>query len=675
MKNTLILFMMLVGINTAFAQQIIFQDGFEGGQFNPSFWTARPSIAGAAGGRVEVVNSIPNARTGTFSTFIGRTSDGQSTTNALDLRLDLSGRTQVELRFWLRDFFDENDTDEGLYFSSDGGQSFIQVATFGIDNETEDIYLDPPPIDVDALAAAKGLALTSTFVIRFQQIGTRDFNGSAGADGFIIDDVSVTVPQVEYARLPFTDGFEDGVFRPMWHESNASEPAIGQVTAPVFAPSRRGGRVEVVNSNPSARTGTFSAFVGRSTDGELTTNALDLRLNLAGHTEVELRYWLRDFFDQIQQGEGLYFSDNGGQSFVQVAPFDIENETEDVYLDPPPVDVDALAKASGLSLTSTFVIRFQQIGSRDFNGSAGANGFIIDDVSVAVPQIEYALLPLNEGFETGTFRPMWHEGNPSEPAVGEVTAPVFAPSRRGGRVEVVNSTSSARTGMHSAYIGRSTDGQSTTNVLDLRLYLSGNTQVELQFWLKDFFDETQQQEGLYFSDDSGKNFVQVLGFDPSSRPDNQYTQQTVDVDALAAANGLTLSSTFVIRFQQIGTGDFNGSGGADGFIIDDVSVNGNSTSILEENDVVPSVFIVYQNHPNPFNPSTQISFALPSAQKVTLKVFDLTGKEVATLLRNEQKATGVHTMTFDAQHLPSGIYLYRLQADEFVETKRMVLLR
>ncbi|MEK7727749.1 MAG: T9SS type A sorting domain-containing protein, partial [candidate division KSB1 bacterium] len=565
--------------------------------------------------------------------------------------------------------------EEGLYFSSDGGQNFLPVATFGIDNETEDIYLDPPPIDVDALAAAKGLALTSTFVIRFQQIGTRDFNGSAGADGFIIDDVSVTVPQIEYARLPFTDGFEDGVFRPMWYESNASEPAVGQVTAPVFAPSRRSGRVEVVNSNPNARTGTFSAFIGRWTDGELTTNALDLRLNLAGHTQVELRYWLRDFFDQIQQGEGLYFSDNGGQSFVQVAPFDIENETEDVYLDPPPIDVDALAKANGLSLTSTFVIRFQQIGSRDFNGSAGANGFIIDDVSVTVPQIEYVLLPFDEGFETGVFRPMWHEGNPSEPAVGEVTAPVFAPSRRGGRVEVVNFAANARTGMHSVHMGRSFDGQSTTNALDLRLNLSGNTQVELRFWLKDFFDETQQQEGLYFSDDSGKNFVQVLGFDPSSRPDNQYTQQPVDVDALAATNGLTLSSAFVIRFQQIGASDFNGDGGADGFIIDDISIIGNSTSVSEQNDAVPETFTVFQNHPNPFNPSTQISFALPSAQRVTLKVFDLTGKEVATLLRNEHRAAGVHVLTFEAQHLPSGVYLYRLHAGELVETKKMLLVR
>lgn len=464
-------------------------------------------------------------------------------------------------------------------------------------------------------------------------------------------------------QVIFQDGFESGQFDPnFW----TARPSIAGAA---------GGRVEVVNSNANARTGTFSAFIGRSTDGQLTTNALDLRLNLSGHTEAELRYWLQDFFDEIQQGEGLYFSDDGGQSFVQVAPFDIENETENVYLDPPPVDVDALAKANGLFLTSTFVIRFQQIGSGDFNTIGDEDGFILDDVSVTVPQIEYVSLPFEDGFETGVLRPMWHEGNPSEPAVGEVTAPGFAPSRRGGWVEVVNSPSNARMGTYSVFIGRSTDGQSTTNALNLRLNLSGQTQVELRFWMKDFFDETQQQEGLYFSDDAGQNFIQALRLDPSSRPDNQYTQQIVDVDALAASNGLSLTSTFVIRFQQIGTGDFNTIGDEDGFILDDISVIGNATTAVEENYAVPEAFTVFQNYPNPFNPSTQIFFALPSAQKVTLKVFDLAGKEVATLLQNEQKAAGTHELTFDAKNLPSGVYLYKLKAGKYTGTKKMILLR
>ncbi len=87
------------------------------------------------------------------------------------------------------------------------------------------------------------------------------------------------------------------------------------------------------------------------------------------------------------------------------------------------------------------------------------------------------------------------------------------------------------------------------------------------------------------------------------------------------------------------------------------------------------VYSLSQNYPNPFNPSTQITFALPSAQRVTLKVFDLNGKEVATLLQNERKPAGVHQMTFDAATLSSGVYFYQLRAGEFVETKKMLLAR
>ncbi len=150
---------------------------------------------------------------------------------------------------------------------------------------------------------------------------------------------------------------------------------------------------------------------------------------------------------------------------------------------------------------------------------------------------------------------------------------------------------------------------------------------------------------------------------------------SIDIDALAAAHGLSLTAIFVIRFQQIGSGDFNTLGDEDGFIVDDISVTGSSTAVSEQDDAVPTVFTLYQNHPNPFNPSTQISFALPTALKVTLKVFDLTGKEVATLLRNEHRAAGAHEVIFEAGQLAGGVYLYRLQAGEWVETKRMVLIR
>jgi Secretion system C-terminal sorting domain len=85
-------------------------------------------------------------------------------------------------------------------------------------------------------------------------------------------------------------------------------------------------------------------------------------------------------------------------------------------------------------------------------------------------------------------------------------------------------------------------------------------------------------------------------------------------------------------------------------------------------------FALEQNYPNPFNPSTTISYQLPSEGQVSLKVYDMLGNEVTTLV-NEMKTAGEYQVDFNAAVLSSGIYFYRLQAGNFVETKRMMLMK
>lgn len=82
-----------------------------------------------------------------------------------------------------------------------------------------------------------------------------------------------------------------------------------------------------------------------------------------------------------------------------------------------------------------------------------------------------------------------------------------------------------------------------------------------------------------------------------------------------------------------------------------------------------------QNYPNPFNPSTQISFLMPLDAKVTIKVYDVTGQLVATLLNNELKTTGLHYVDFDGSNLASGIYFYRLDTEGFSDTKKMLIVK
>ncbi len=96
---------------------------------------------------------------------------------------------------------------------------------------------------------------------------------------------------------------------------------------------------------------------------------------------------------------------------------------------------------------------------------------------------------------------------------------------------------------------------------------------------------------------------------------------------------------------------------------------------VEDYGALPKAeFELYANYPNPFNPSTNISFSLPKRSFVSLKVFDLIGREITTLLSEELPA-GNHTRQWNANREPSGIYLYRLQAGSFTETKKLILLK
>jgi hypothetical protein len=96
--------------------------------------------------------------------------------------------------------------------------------------------------------------------------------------------------------------------------------------------------------------------------------------------------------------------------------------------------------------------------------------------------------------------------------------------------------------------------------------------------------------------------------------------------------------------------------------------------LLEVDAGMPKIFELSQNYPNPFNPTTVISYQLPVASEVSIKVFDMLGREVATLVNKWQEA-GRYQVTFNAVSLSSSVYFYRLQAGNFVQTKKMLLIK
>lgn len=161
----------------------------------------------------------------------------------------------------------------------------------------------------------------------------------------------------------------------------------------------------------------------------------------------------------------------------------------------------------------------------------------------------YASLPYSTGFEAATLDANW-------------TTAVTA----NGRVRLLT-TNTPRGTRHLVMDDATSGGYSQTEAR-MGLNLAGQTQVNLSFWWKDFGDETQTQDGIYFSNNGGTSYTKVYSLTPASFSDNTYRQVTLDLDALAATAGLTLTSTFVVKFQQYDDYPIT----TDGMAFDDVSV-------------------------------------------------------------------------------------------------------
>lgn len=109
------------------------------------------------------------------------------------------------------------------------------------------------------------------------------------------------------------------------------------------------------------------------------------------------------------------------------------------------------------------------------------------------------------------------------------------------------------------------------------------------------------------------------------------------------------------------------------YSLDDIELSGTvPTSVAPA--VLPAAYALHQNYPNPFNPTTTIGYDLPATSMVTLKVYDLLGEEVSTLVNAVQPA-GKHVVRFDGTSLPSGFYFYKLQTPAFTSTRRMMLVK
>ncbi len=154
-------------------------------------------------------------------------------------------------------------------------------------------------------------------------------------------------------------------------------------------------------------------------------------------------------------------------------------------------------------------------------------------------------------------------------------------------------------------------------------------------------------------------------------PDAVVATYDVDVTGLAGGTALLVASGFLSPAD-------NQNGEAFGVLV--VLADGTSflapvsTSIDEGTSSLPTQFELKGNYPNPFNPTTKISYSVPSNSEVQLAVYDMLGRQITTLV-NGVKTPGNYTVNFDATNLSSGMYLYRLQAGNFTQTQKMMLVK
>ena len=143
-------------------------------------------------------------------------------------------------------------------------------------------------------------------------------------------------------------------------------------------------------------------------------------------------------------------------------------------------------------------------------------------------------------------------------------------------------------------------------------------------------------------------------------------------------NGITLYSNnwgVSIRTDSLGNAYVTGNSESTGSGIDIATIKYSApTGINSVTNEIPVEFKLFQNYPNPFNPVTKIQYQIVNQGMVTLKVYDLLGREVK-LLVNEIKSPGKYIVSFDASSLSSGVYFYKISAGEFSDVKRMVLVK
>ena len=461
-------------------------------------------------------------------------------------------------------------TTVNIDYSTNGGSTWTTIVS-GTPNDGSHAWTVPSTATTQGRVRVSGGTATD--------MSNANFTISTGGGG-------------SYATLPYSTGFESGALDAYWSTA---------VTV--------NGRVRILNTN-TPHSGSYHMVMDDAVSGGYSQTEARLRLNLSGQTQVNLSFWWKDFGDETHTQDGIYFSSNGGTSYVKVYSLNGGSYSDNTWRNFV-IDVDALAAANGLTLTSTFVVKFQQYDDYPIT----TDGFAFDDISVTVPS--------GGG---GAITAESESNNTSGTANGPV----------GTGVGVSGSISSS-SDQDYFYFDVSTAGNINISLaigssadLDWFLYNSSLVEVARGY-------STANPEVGNYNAAAARNYIMVDGY-------------------LSAVSSYTLTV----------------NGGLANSIIP-------AQKALVSSAEEPLVFALRQNQPNPFRAMTAIHFALARGGHVDLRVFDLHGRLIQTLVDRELEA-GKHDVQWRGEtdhggHAAPGVYFYRLATPGFVQTRKMLLLQ
>jgi len=540
------------------------------------------------------------------------------------LQLNLAGTGQVDLSFWWKDFSDETHTQDGVYFSDNGGASFVKVLDLNGASYTNNVWSNFT-LDVDTEAAGAGLSLTSNFVVKFQQYD----NYGITTDGMAFDDISVTgsagtPPVAAFSGTPtsgttpltvqFTDASTGAPTSWSWTfgdggASSAQNPShtynsAGTYTVALTASNAFGSDVNTKTGYITVTDPVGNPPVANFT-GTPTSGTAPLAVLFSDASTNSPTSWSWNFGDG-----GTSTTRNPSHTYASAGTYTVSLAASNAW------GSDTNTKTGYITVTTG-------------GGTAVWETITYDD------------------FEAG-----W--GSYSD---GGGDCSRYTGGRRayqGSAALDIQDNSGTRSSFYH------TTGYNVSAYVDLEVdfyfYAYSMDRVE-DFWVQ-YYNGSAWQTVAVFT--VSVDFV-----------NNTFYHATVQIP-----NTYNYPTNAKLRFMC------DASGNADDVYIDQITFRGLTSGgagggldLAGGDQDLPSKISLDGNYPNPFNPMTSIKFSLPRELPMTLRIFNARGQEVATLIQGSTMGIGQHTVTWQGGNNPSGVYFYRLEAPGFVQTDKMIMLK